>query len=254
MAARLAESTRPLALMHLRKGILGHALAPRGRDGEPLEPPRAEPPDDFRGERFGVAPEVQALLSKVRTDLDSFSEIEAYSLMVGGYRQTGPNVEHLEIERAGTSSEPHGWRFGVVAAAAEEGRHEGYLQHLGTSSSRFGKALRLSGPARLLAAALALGVLLALVLLLLVDGVRDLLTADIPVWAVFALGGAVLLLAFLYLSARLPGPVRWFSDALFTQVFPVLFALPLWISAILTLAFSRMFVTAGRAERVLGRG
>ena len=80
--------------MHLRKGISGFARAPVGKNGEPLAPPRREPPDDFRGERFGVHPEIQDFLSKVRTDLDSFSEVEAYSLMLDGYRMAGPNLEY----------------------------------------------------------------------------------------------------------------------------------------------------------------
>ncbi|HEY0760971.1 MAG TPA: tetratricopeptide repeat-containing protein [Pyrinomonadaceae bacterium] len=38
--------------------------------------------------RYGIAKDVQQLLSAVRTDLDSFSEAEAYALMTSGYRMT----------------------------------------------------------------------------------------------------------------------------------------------------------------------
>ena len=54
--ARLNEERRPLSIMHLRKGISGFARAPVGKNGEPLAPPRREPPDDFRGERFARPP------------------------------------------------------------------------------------------------------------------------------------------------------------------------------------------------------
>ena len=252
ISARLEEDERPLALMHLRKGILGFALAPKGRDGKPLEKPRPQPPEDFRGERFGIAQRVQECLSKVRTDLDSFSEIEAYSLMVGGYRQTGPNIDQLQVgdSRPSVGRE---WRFDAVAAAAEAGEHDGYCKHLAAASSRFGKAIRLSWPARLLALGLAAAAVLLLVVLLLIDGVRGFFAEPIPVWVVLAILGAVLLLLVLYLNRRLPRPLRVFSDLLYTQVFPALLALPLWLASLLTLVFSRMFLDAGRVERVLGR-
>jgi hypothetical protein len=38
--------------------------------------------------RYGIAKDVQQLLSALRTDLDSFSEAEAYALMTSGYRMT----------------------------------------------------------------------------------------------------------------------------------------------------------------------
>jgi predicted acylesterase/phospholipase RssA/MinD-like ATPase involved in chromosome partitioning or flagellar assembly len=38
--------------------------------------------------RYGVNKEIQQLLSAIRTDLDSFSDAEAYALMVSGYRMT----------------------------------------------------------------------------------------------------------------------------------------------------------------------
>jgi predicted acylesterase/phospholipase RssA len=38
--------------------------------------------------RYGIAKDIQQSLASVRTDLDSFSDIEAYALMTSGYRQT----------------------------------------------------------------------------------------------------------------------------------------------------------------------
>ncbi|HEV7890863.1 MAG TPA: tetratricopeptide repeat-containing protein [Pyrinomonadaceae bacterium] len=37
---------------------------------------------------YGIAKDIQQCLASVRTDLDSFSEVEAYALMTSGYRQT----------------------------------------------------------------------------------------------------------------------------------------------------------------------
>ncbi|HKG13991.1 MAG TPA: tetratricopeptide repeat-containing protein [Pyrinomonadaceae bacterium] len=38
--------------------------------------------------RYGIAKEMQQMLSSVRTDLDSFSDVEAYALMTSAYRMT----------------------------------------------------------------------------------------------------------------------------------------------------------------------
>jgi hypothetical protein len=50
---------------------------------EPSEPPRVAPLTPY-----GLNKSVQQQLASIRTDLDSFSETEAYALMVSGYRMT----------------------------------------------------------------------------------------------------------------------------------------------------------------------
>ena len=250
--ARLNEERRPLSIMHLRKGISGFARAPVGKNGEPLAPPRREPPDDFRGERFGVHPEIQDFLSKVRTDLDSFSEVEAYSLMLDGYRMAGPNLEYLQIEGVGRPAEPQKWSFTAVAGAAETGTDARYRRHLKRAKSRFGKAVWLS-PWGIVEALVVVAVLAAaLVWLLWLDGVRSFFVGTVPVWGIFVLVAAAGFLAFLYLNPRLPKPLRWFADWLYTQALPFTFAIPFSISSLVVLVFSKTFLAAGRVSRVLG--
>lgn len=56
---------------------------------------------------YGVDRDVQAKLAAIRTDLDSFSEVEAFSLMASGYRMTQREFERLDREhreRGGTGS------------------------------------------------------------------------------------------------------------------------------------------------------
>jgi NTE family protein len=250
--ARLNEEERPLSIMHLRKGITAFALAPIGKDEQPIEPPRAEPPADFRGERFDVHPEIQDYLSKVRTDLDAFSEVEAHTLMLDGYRIAGPNLEHLEIQGLGRSVAATEWGFLDVASAAGAGTDERYRQHLARAKSRFGKAIRLSRLGTLQALLVAAVIVAAIAGLLLIDRVRAIFAASVPVWSVLALVAAVGLLAFLYLNPRLPRPLRGLADALYTRAFPILWAIPFWISSHVVLMFSRTFVAAGRVSRVLG--
>lgn len=251
MNARLDRDETGFGLMHLRKGVTGYAFSPIGVDGEPILAPRPEPPADFRGERFQVDEEVQKCLSRVRTDLDAFSEVEVHSLMLDGYRMTAPNLARLDVEGKGQPLEPRKWAFGDVAAAAEANGPELYRRHLARASSRFGKAIFLSLRGRVLAAAFLLLGVAALVLLLLIGAVRAFFAAPIPVWALFAFVGALLVLALLYTNARLWKPLRWFADRLYTQAVPALLAIPLWLGAFVVLVFSRAFVEAGRIERVL---
>ena len=249
--ARLNEDERQLGLMHLRKGITGYARAPIGKDGQPIEPPRAEPPADFRGERFDVDPAIQDLVSKVRTDLDAFSEVEANTLMLDGYRMAGPNLDHLEIKGRGRPAEPVEWSFMAVANAAKVGTDERYRRHLAAAKSRFGKAILLSWWGRLEALLVVALLATAIAVLVLIDAVRAFFAAPVPTWAVFAIIAAMGFLAFLYLNPGLPRPLRWFADRLYTQALPALSAIPFWISSLTVLMFSRTFVAVGRVRRVL---
>ena len=59
---------------------------------------------------YGIRKKVQELLAGIRTDLDSFSEAEAYALMTSGYRMTDfylPQVQVLPIHR----QDAGGWDF-----------------------------------------------------------------------------------------------------------------------------------------------
>jgi NTE family protein len=250
MTARLEDDKRPFALAHLRKGITGFAVAPLGENGEPLEPERPEPPDDFVGESFDVHDDVQDALSRVRTDLDAFSEIEAFSLMLDGYRMAEPNLTELPLQELGSPGPAHKWRFLAVGDAAAAAEPDSYMTHLRRARSLFFKPFFLSDRARLLAIALVVLVLALLVGLLLVDAVRDWFAGSVPRWAL-ALELAVLgALLFLYVNDRF---ARRFSDFLYTQVLVALLAIPVWLLSFVVLAFSRMFVRAGRVESVLGR-
>jgi hypothetical protein len=185
--------------------------------------------------------------------------VEAYSLMLDGYRMAGPNLARLEVDGRGEPLAARGWAFDAVAAAAESGAPELYRRHLLRARSRFWKAIFLSGRGKLLAAALLLLAAAALALLLLVDAVRAFFAESMPVWSLFAFVGVLLVLVVLYMNPRLPQPLPWLADRLYTQAVPFLLAVPLWLGAFVVLAFSRIFVAVGRVENVLpsrtgGRG
>ena len=74
---------------------------------------------------YGVAPRVQLLLSEVRTDLDSFSEVEAHALAAYGYAMSAIELEVDGIRELGSEGVTNGtWAFSArrrLHGAAAEG-------------------------------------------------------------------------------------------------------------------------------------
>jgi predicted acylesterase/phospholipase RssA len=251
IAARMVEARRPLGLMHLRKGITGYALSPNGPNASPLAPPRPEPPDDYRGERFPVNTTVQDYLSRVRTDLDAFSQVEAYSLMFDGYAMAEPNLSDLKTESSSLLTPQPDWAFKSVEGAAAGAGDRRYCRHLKHAKSRFGKPIRLSLAAQLEAVVLLAAFGFGIYRLILIDAFRDFFSASVPRWSLPMLVAVVAALAFLYMNAKLPKPFRILADVLYTQLVPFVLAPLLWVGAGIVLLFSRAFVSSGRIQRVL---
>ena len=156
----IADHGDRVAYMHLRTGLAVRVLPFRRAEGKPAPSAAAI---RHATASFGIAPEVQDLLSRVRTDLDSFTDIEAYSLMLDGYNMSGPELEALRatlgadpVPEAKRAREPRKWPFLKVAPWAANGDQDAnarYLRHLKVASQRFFKPFRLSTP--LLVAGLA---------------------------------------------------------------------------------------------------
>jgi predicted acylesterase/phospholipase RssA len=87
-ARKYASIIRDLKIMHLKKELPQEPLSWINCDDEPRKIMQHQIKDDDDLLAYGVMKNVQKLLSEVRTDLDSFNDIEAYALMYSGYRQT----------------------------------------------------------------------------------------------------------------------------------------------------------------------
>lgn len=175
----------PIGLMHLRKGLDAQAIAC------PLHPvhdeTRRERASDCLPEDFGVDGRVQDALSRVRTDLDSFTHVEAQSLMLDGFLIAGHVLDNTpELGALGTPM-PVCPPFAFEAlrpwmtAPTDE-----FLGQLRVAQQPLFKYFRLVPRARVLAlfgtflAVLALGVVVA-------PAVRDALVMQITVWTILAL-------------------------------------------------------------------
>jgi predicted acylesterase/phospholipase RssA len=87
-ARKYASIIRDLKIMHLKKELPQEPVSWINCDDEPRKIMQHQIKDDDDLLAYGVMKNVQKLLSEVRTDLDSFNDIEAYALMYSGYRQT----------------------------------------------------------------------------------------------------------------------------------------------------------------------
>ncbi|MBI3802441.1 MAG: patatin-like phospholipase family protein [Nitrospirae bacterium] len=115
----IRRENSPVAFMHLLEGLTGNAVSWIGPDGKPVEPPKRERGPLRSSESFGVSCEVQDLLSQLRTDLDSFSDIEAYALMYDGYQMSEAELQNTrgikDLISTAAGAPAVRWRFLQIA-------------------------------------------------------------------------------------------------------------------------------------------
>jgi predicted acylesterase/phospholipase RssA len=127
--------------------------------------------------RYGIAKDIQQSLAGVRTDLDSFSDVEAYALMTSGYRQTEYNFDEGDcVEGFGANYKTEKWKFLAVEDGMKgAGRHYEHVKRLlGVSDMLAFKILKLRRSALALAVAMAFAftVLLAVIAILGIHAAR----------------------------------------------------------------------------------
>lgn len=98
-----------VALLHLRKGLSAEAISWLDGEGRPAEIVEEE---RMAKETFGVLEETQVALSRMRTDFDSFTEVEAYSLTLDAYLMSAAELRTLSDLAAETTADDNcNWRF-----------------------------------------------------------------------------------------------------------------------------------------------
>lgn len=144
-----------IAYIHLRQGLAIQELAWVGPNGEPAEPERGIQPPRCPA----IAPEVQRRLASLRTDLDAFTEVEAYSLMLASFLLSRRELADLRLQAAypqSQASQPQ-WSFLAIAPWMKTPT-ENYLYQLEVAKLQFGKTWLLYPP--LLAASVIFGAIL----------------------------------------------------------------------------------------------
>jgi hypothetical protein len=111
-----------LMFLHMRKDLDAEALDWRECQDR-FEASDEARPAARRGTltSYALSKNIQRLLSAIRTDLDSFTEVEACALMTSGYRQTDAEMSKLPgVTTATPTAEP--WRFLRIQALLSPGK------------------------------------------------------------------------------------------------------------------------------------
>ncbi len=235
------------ALMHLRKGLTGKALAP----GESLAEASEEREGAAHSSQFGVDPDVQKALARLRTDLDFFNDTEAFSLSTDGYLMSAHELREkgfdaLAAEPA-AAVDPGRWRFGAVAGLLASPTAD-YMRVIGAGRRSF---FRLAAYALSSSRALKAFSLLALVALVALAAINreqlfGWLGDDQPVWTAVAAFGVPAVIIGAYLATGTRGIARVPIDWLVGALIPVLLAPLLFVWALLQLAIRPLSGKVGR--------
>jgi predicted acylesterase/phospholipase RssA len=107
---------------------------------------------------YGIPKDIQQCLANIRTDLDSFSDVEAYALMMSGYRQTKYAFREGKcVEGFGGEYPSENWEFLAVKGSmnSDGEQHDHVKRLLGVSDMLAFKILKLNRWAFALAVLLA---------------------------------------------------------------------------------------------------
>jgi predicted acylesterase/phospholipase RssA len=155
-ARRRSCLLRGMMFIHLKKDL----------DVDPIDWTNCEDPFDASEEArpsirrgdlacYGIRKDVQSLLAAIRTDLDSFNEVEAYALMTSGYRMT-----EYEFPRAAPNfpvcNDSVAWKFLEIEGpmkrvAGVDAAHHEIMQLLRVANYQAFKIWRLVRGLRILA-------------------------------------------------------------------------------------------------------
>ena len=192
---------------------------------------------------YGIRKEVQELLAGIRTDLDSFSEVEAYALMTSGYRMAEHYLPEVQVLPT-RIQEVKEWEFLAI---------ESVLRGARTSDKSYRRLLRLlrSAGSRMFRVWSQSRVLLLLTLLLAMVGI--VLTGS---WLVYEGGPSRVavtingwtILAAIILAIPLASPLIREHVG---RISIGLLSLVLWIPAQFhLLVIDRVFLWMGRLDRL----
>ena len=231
---QLLRAGNTVAFMHLQTGLPARQRTPDGK----VEEHEAS----LTSTGFGVLEEVQRALAQVRTDLDSFCEVEAWALMADAYQLTGEIVpKQAGLAALGTKGPEQEWTFDVVAEQLAE-PSERFLKVVHASKQRFLKPARMTP------------MLLPLTLLLVVAGlgaaVWGLWLALTPHGTILFVAGLVTIVALAIYAASQAPFAKPVAVAIFDVVLPALLALPLVLVTWLQIAAGRWWLSLGRASRL----
>ena len=104
------ETTRHVAYFHLTRGLLANQLSARGQQPADQINERMRSGISSSVDDYGVPATMQAAISNIRTDLDSFSDVEVDALEADAYLMSKKPLQELPKKYHGETRE-HEWTF-----------------------------------------------------------------------------------------------------------------------------------------------
>ncbi len=141
-ALRDASVLRGFMFTHMKKDIGSRPIdwikpAPANPPAEPIEPPTG----------YGILKPVQSALAAIRTDLDSFSDAEAFALMNSGYQMTAEAFPLANPDFPVADGPPFDWKFlkvkDIAPAMRDPDKHAPLQRLLEVGASRAFKVWKL---------------------------------------------------------------------------------------------------------------
>jgi predicted acylesterase/phospholipase RssA len=145
---RYSALIKGLFFIHLKSGLHKDPLNWAGS----TEPAEALWKRDVSPEDYGIPAEIQEKLARIRTDLDTFNDAEAYALMYSGYRMAKVEYDRQlqDLFPATGSPKPEDWQFLQIEGHLEDPeKRERLEQLLAAGQSLFFKVFRLSRGVRI---------------------------------------------------------------------------------------------------------
>lgn len=252
-----SRALRGLFFVHLRQGLAEPPLNWNGHDEPVPSVPATESPTDY-----AIAPDLQGRIASLRTDLDSFTEVEAYALMLSGYRMTEWQFGRLQAEHEANGEAgiwggfdvhaPRGrdWPFlalepiAALGQKSQDPRRQDLALQLDVGKGLFFKVWRLDPVLRALG--LAIGLIGAAALVWAVSAGWD---------SVISLRvGSVVILAALAAAGMIMPALKWLNPQKATRSYlgkASLAVVGFLVSQAHLVLFDRRFLARGRLQRLL---
>jgi predicted acylesterase/phospholipase RssA len=269
---RRASLLRGLMFIHLRQDLPGGEVAwkdcPSSLKESDFES-KLNRPGDATG--FNVAVDVQRKLSAIRTDLDSFSDAEAYALMVSAYRMTEEQFGEARkcVEGFPAPAKTEDWCFLAIENAMkprsvvpDEKRRKHLERLLDTGGSVAFKIWKLSKPLIVLKWALLAAVLTSVGRLFydrwnesIIPSAASCLTfEDVALFAFTTLAFAVVTAAVNALVGKRQGKnvmrlIRWRDTLKNIAVGFIMSSIGFILARLHLHVFDRLFLRYGRLDR-----
>lgn len=260
LSARVdSHSLQGLFFIHLKKELQTLPI-----DWIDCEDPTIAPLTSVCTTNYGVDKDIQRKLANIRTDLDSFSEVEAYSLMLSGYLMTEHEFKNLNNQYI-QEGEIGSWGdFNIYASREDwtflqlenllrqppdtsDARRDEIGKQLDVGASRVFKSWKLSPVLRIAGICFIIGMFLSLTFLIYSYSGKTIQSPSMSAGKLFLLF-SILLIGILFPSLKWLFPQR----ASNTYLRKIFIALAGWlISNIHLRTFDRIFLTYGKLERLL---